>query len=153
MFLCSNSPAHSNPFFAAMTAMISFITAAAAIVPCIIRAHSGAGPDRTETAIPVNTRETPEWGSRVRPRYFLTVSGDFVTDAPKKAPKYLPQALMIYCIRRKYEKGYTAAAIADILEQKIDYVENICKLIEDNPGCTDTEIAKKYMGDGKTASN
>ncbi|MCR1840135.1 hypothetical protein [Murimonas intestini] len=63
------------------------------------------------------------------------------------------QAQMIYCIRRKYEKGYTAAVISDILEQKIDYVENICKLIEDNPGCTDTEIAKKYMGDGKTASN
>ena len=71
----------------------------------------------------------------------------------KSAGRAEGQAQMIYCIRRKYEKGYTAAAIADILEQKIDYVENICKLIEDNPGCTDTEIAKKYMGDGKTASN
>lgn len=55
---------------------------------------------------------------------------------------------MIHCIRRKYEKGYTAVVIADILEQSIDYVENICKLIKDNPECSDIEIARKYMASG-----
>lgn len=78
-----SSPAHSKPFFAVMTAMISLITAAAAMVPCTILAHSGAGAFKTETAMPVNTKETPEWGRRVRPRYFLTVSGDFVMLASK----------------------------------------------------------------------
>lgn len=54
------SPAHSNPFFAAITAITSLMTAAAAIVPWTIYAHPGAGPLKTETAIPVNTSETPE---------------------------------------------------------------------------------------------
>ena len=44
---------------------------------------SGAGAFKTETAMPVNTREPPEWGRRIRPRYFLTVLGDFVMLAPK----------------------------------------------------------------------
>ena len=45
-----------------------------------------------DTAIPVNTRETPEWGSSVKPKYFFTVSGAWVTAAPKYAPLYLPTA-------------------------------------------------------------
>ena len=72
--------------------MISLITAAAAIVPRIIFAQSGASPANTDTAIPVNTSDTPECGKRVSPSYFLTLSGDFVTLAPKYAPKYLPAA-------------------------------------------------------------
>ncbi len=47
------------------------MTAAAAIVPCTICAHSGAGAAKTETAIPVNTKETPECGNNVNPKYFL----------------------------------------------------------------------------------
>ena len=47
------SPASSNPFFAAITAIISFITAAAAIVPRIICVHSSAAPESVDTAIPV----------------------------------------------------------------------------------------------------
>lgn len=44
-----NSPAHSNPFFAATTAMISLMTAAAAMVPWMICAFSGAAAaDRAE---------------------------------------------------------------------------------------------------------
>ena len=64
-------------------------------MPWIICAHSGAGLLKTDTAIPVKTKETPEWGSNVNPKYFLTVSGDLVILAPKYAPKYLPKALMI----------------------------------------------------------
>ena len=58
----------------------------------MIEAHSGAGTLNTDTAIPVNTRETPEWGSSVKPKYFFTVSGAWVTAAPKYAPLYLPTA-------------------------------------------------------------
>lgn len=59
-FVWWNSPAHSKPFFAITTAIISLITAAAAIVPWMIFAQSGAASDKTDTAMPVNTRETPE---------------------------------------------------------------------------------------------
>ena len=45
--LCS-SPAHSKPFLAINTAMISLMTAAAATVPWIRAALSGAGPSSTE---------------------------------------------------------------------------------------------------------
>ena len=58
------------------------ITAAAAMVPCRMRAQSGAGPCSTDTATPVNTSDTPEWGSRVRPRYRRTVAGAWVARAP-----------------------------------------------------------------------
>ena len=58
------------------------------MVPCKIFAHSGAGPFNTETAIPVKTRDTPEWGRRVRPKKRLPVVGDFVMLAPEYAPKY-----------------------------------------------------------------
>lgn len=34
------------------------------------------------TAIPVNTSDTPEWGSRVNPRYLVTVGGAFVILPP-----------------------------------------------------------------------
>ena len=74
------------------TAITSLMTAAAAMVPWMIWAHSGAGPCSTDTAMPVNTRDTPECGSRVKPRYLRTVSGAWVTAAPKYAPPYLPTA-------------------------------------------------------------
>ena len=74
--------------------MISLITAADAIVPWIILAHSGAGVANDETAIPVKTRDTPECGNNVKPKYFLTVSGHLVIVAPNLAPKYFPKALV-----------------------------------------------------------
>lgn len=55
------------------------------------------------------------------------------------------QAGMIHCIRRKHEKNYEASVIAEILEQKIEYVKKICQLIEESPECTDIEIARKYL--------
>lgn len=63
-----SSPAHSKPFFAINTEMISLMTAAAAMVPWISGAYSGAEPSRTDTEIPANTSDTPEWGSRVSPK-------------------------------------------------------------------------------------
>ena len=63
-----SSPAHSKPFFAINTALISLMTAAAAMVLWISGAYSGAEPSRTDTAIPANTSDTPEWGSRLSPK-------------------------------------------------------------------------------------
>ena len=60
------SPASSNPFFAAITAMISLMTAAAAMVPFTMTASSGSETARTEQIIPVKTRDTPEWGNKDR---------------------------------------------------------------------------------------
>lgn len=65
----SISPASSEPFLAAITAIISLITAAAAMVPFTITARSGWEAASTEQMIPVKTKDTPEWGSRVSPRY------------------------------------------------------------------------------------
>ena len=53
-----------------MTAMISFMIAAATIVPDTIVARAVSVTVKVETAIPVNTRDTPEWGNNVNPRYF-----------------------------------------------------------------------------------
>lgn len=88
------SPDNSKPFLAAITAMISLITAAAAIVPCTMLASS-VFVARVEQAIHVKTSETPECGSNVRPRYFFTVSGIFIAFAPSLAPKYFPKPLAI----------------------------------------------------------
>ena len=48
--------------------MISLMTAAAAMVLWISGEYSGAEPSRTDTAIPANTSDTPEWGSKVSPK-------------------------------------------------------------------------------------
>ena len=58
------------------------IPVAAAIVPWRMPTRSGREA-KVAQAIPVKTRETPEWGSRVRPRYFCTVSGIFIALAPR----------------------------------------------------------------------
>ena len=87
------SPASSNPFLAASTAMISLMTAAAAIVPLTIEARSGLTGSSTAQMMSVNTSDTPECGSSVSPCYFCTVSGRCVAFAPKRAPKYFPAAL------------------------------------------------------------
>ena len=52
----------------------------------------------------------------------------------------------IRCIRIKMDKGYEAAVIADLLEQKVDYVEKVCSLIRANPKDTDAEIDQKCRG-------
>ena len=86
-------PAKVNPFFAMITAIISLITAAAAMVPFTITARDDWPPPSKEAqTIPVNTSDTPEWGKRVNPRYFWTVSGIFIHFAPNRAPKYFPHA-------------------------------------------------------------
>ena len=54
---------------------------------------AGSAGESTEHTIPVNTRDTPECGSSVSPRYFLTVTGMPVIFAPVLAPKYFPKAL------------------------------------------------------------
>lgn len=51
-------------FFAAMTAINSLMTAAAAMVPCTIFTNSGV-EESVEQMIPVNTKDTPEWGNNV----------------------------------------------------------------------------------------
>ena len=62
------------------------------MVPWMMAAFSGAETARAEADIPVNTRETPEWGSRVRPNYYLTVSGGWVILVPNRAPKHFSNA-------------------------------------------------------------
>ena len=52
----------------------------------------------------------------------------------------------IRCIRIKMNKGYESAVIADLLEQRVDYVEKVCRLIRANPKDTDAEIDQKCRG-------
>lgn len=82
-----------NASFAATTAIISFIIAAAATVPDTTDAEEGSKPDSVDTAIPVKTSDTPECGRSVNPRYFVTVGAAFVSLPPRKAPPILPAAL------------------------------------------------------------
>lgn len=62
------SPAHLKANFATITAIISLIMAAATIVPDTIDARDASTTVKAETAIPVNTKDTPEWGNNVSPR-------------------------------------------------------------------------------------
>ena len=55
-------------------------SAAAAMVPWISGAYSGAEPSRTDTAIPANTSDTPEWGSRVKPKHLCRIKQKSTTD-------------------------------------------------------------------------
>ena len=63
--------------------MISFMMAAATIVPEINAASSGSIALNAFTAIPVKTSDTPECGSNVNPRYFVTVGSAFVILPPR----------------------------------------------------------------------
>lgn len=56
----SISPAHLKANFATITAIISLIMAAATIVPDTISASEESIAVKVETAIPVNTNDTPE---------------------------------------------------------------------------------------------
>lgn len=67
--------------------------AGATMVPDIIVAGEESIEVNVVTAIPVNTKDTPEWGNNVNPRYFLTVGSAFVTFPPQKAPPIFPAAL------------------------------------------------------------
>ena len=53
------------------------MTAAAAMVPCIMTAYSGRNGIKVCTAIPVNISDTPEWGKRDKPKYLDTFSSAF----------------------------------------------------------------------------
>ena len=52
-----------NANFATMTAMISLMIAAATIAPDIKAATDASVSESVLTAMPVNTRDTPEWGN------------------------------------------------------------------------------------------
>ena len=54
------SPAHLKAHFATITAIISFMIAAATIVPDTTDAREGSIEDNVVTDMPVNTHETPE---------------------------------------------------------------------------------------------
>ena len=73
--------------------MISFMIAAATIVPDTIVARAVSVTVKVETAIPVNTRDIPEWGNNVNPRYFVTAVSAFVILPPKYEPPIFPIAL------------------------------------------------------------
>lgn len=79
--------------FAMITAIISLMIAAATIVPETIEAREASIDVNVVTAIPVNTKDTPECGSNVNPRYFVTVEGALVNLPPIYAPPILPTAL------------------------------------------------------------
>ena len=69
--------------------------AAATIVPDTMEASDGSIEVSVVTAIPVKTRDTPECGSNVKPRYLVTEEQAFVIFPPKYAPPILPIALDI----------------------------------------------------------
>lgn len=52
------------------------------------------------------------------------------------------RAESIAVIRKKFIKGYNAAATADMLEQDISYIENIYNLFQNSPEYTNLEIAE-----------
>ena len=81
-----SSPASWRPFRARKTATTSLITAAAAMVPRAMSPYWLNVPVRDEIAMPVKTRETPECGMRVSPRYLRTVTGAWDRCAPMAAP-------------------------------------------------------------------
>lgn len=54
------SPANLKANFATITAIISLMIAAATIVPDTIDARAASTTVKVETAIPVNTKDTPE---------------------------------------------------------------------------------------------
>lgn len=57
------SPARLNANFATMTAMISLMIAAVTIVPDIKAETDASVSESVLTAMPVNTRDTSEWGN------------------------------------------------------------------------------------------
>ena len=67
--------------------------AAATMVPDTIAAREESTEVNVVTAIPVNTKDTPEWGNSVKPRYFVTAGSAFVSFPPKNAPPIFPAAL------------------------------------------------------------
>lgn len=67
--------------------------AAATMVPDIIAARDELNDESVVVAIPVNTKETPECGSKVNPKNFVTVGSAFVNFPPMKAPPIFPTAL------------------------------------------------------------
>ena len=86
------SPAFLKAIFAIITAIISLIIAAETIVPDIMVANDGSIKVIVLTAIPVNTNDTPESGSQVKPKYFVTFGSAFVHFPPKYAPPIFPIA-------------------------------------------------------------
>ena len=63
------------------------------MVPDTIDARDASIAVSIVTAMPVNTRDTPECGNKVNLRYFVTVGYTFVIFTPKYAPPIFPAAL------------------------------------------------------------
>lgn len=63
------------------------------MVPDTIDARDASIAFSVVTGMPVNTRDTPECGNKVNPRYFVTVGSAFVIFPPKYAPPIFPAAL------------------------------------------------------------
>ena len=52
---------------------------------------------------------------------------------------------LISLVRKKLNKGLSTVAIADMLEEPEPFVEELVKLIEDNPGKTEQELSRIYL--------
>ena len=55
----------------------------------------------------------------------------------------------INLVRKKYAKGYSAEEIADIIEQELEFVLDIYKLLQEHPECDDGELATLYLHEKK----
>lgn len=62
------------------------------MVPCNNVALSESAVVNVFKTIPANTKETPEWGNKVSPRYLTTVEGAFMIFEPSSAPPIFPMA-------------------------------------------------------------
>ena len=58
---------------------------------------------------------------------------------------------LISQVQKKLQKGFSAAEIADMLEETEPFIEELIKLIEDNPGKTEQELAEIYSREQRKA--
>ena len=58
---------------------------------------------------------------------------------------------LISQVQKKLRKGLSVAAIADMLEETEPLIEELIKLIEENPGKTEQELAEIYSREQRKA--
>ena len=61
-------------------------------MPRMMETEAGSTVAIVEAAMPVKTRETPEWGRRVRPRCFVIVFSFLMVAPPSEAKPIFPAA-------------------------------------------------------------
>jgi hypothetical protein len=49
---------------------------------------------------------------------------------------------VVSLVRKKKTRGLTPEDIAELLEEPLDYVDEICRLLDANPNLSDDEIAE-----------